>query len=79
MPGGKRETNETDVDALAREIREELACDLVRADTIFYSNYVAQAFGEPEGVLVCMNSYLGAILGPSGGGFVGRPAAGKCN
>lgn len=63
LPGGKVERGESDRDALTREIREELGCDLVRQEIVFHSRYVAQAFGEPEGVLVSMNTYNGKPIG----------------
>jgi len=56
------------LDALRREIREELGCEL-SADTAPYRTYVAQAFGEPDGVLVEMAVYRGSLVGDP------RPAA----
>ena len=49
IPGGHREPGETDAETLIREVREELAVDIV-PDTIAHLNtYEAQAHGRPEG------------------------------
>lgn len=55
--GGKREGNETNEEALIREVKEELNVDLV-ADTIQYiETFTAQAAGKPEGVMVEIKCY----------------------
>jgi 8-oxo-dGTP diphosphatase len=63
LPGGKREPLESDVQALAREIREELGCELAPSDTRLFNRYVAQAYGRPNGTLVSMSAYLGTLVG----------------
>lgn len=57
IPGGKREGNETDHQALMREVEEELTVKL-RPDTIrHYGTFEAQAHGKPEGTVVRMTCY----------------------
>ena len=45
LPGGKREGNETDLETLAREVKEELSVDVVEATARFYGTFEAQAHG----------------------------------
>lgn len=57
IPGGKREGNETDHQALIREVYEELDIKLL-PDTIKYiGQFEAQAHNKPEGVKVKMTCY----------------------
>jgi 8-oxo-dGTP pyrophosphatase MutT (NUDIX family) len=59
LPGGKRESGESDQQALIREISEELTVKLI-PDTIQYvGTFEAQAHGKPEGVMVEMTCYSG--------------------
>lgn len=63
FPGGKREGNETDLQALTREIKEELSVDVVDTSVKFYGEFKAQAHGKPEGVFVQMRCYQAAFIG----------------
>ncbi len=63
IPGGKREGQETDCQALIREIKEELSIDLVPAAMVFVGTFEGQAHGQAEGVLVRMTCYQGPYLG----------------
>ena len=57
IPGGKRETNETDEQALIREVKEELDV-LIKPQTINYlGTFEAQADGKPKGIYVRMTCY----------------------
>eukprot|EP00542_Grammatophora_oceanica_P020802 CAMPEP_0194052068 /NCGR_PEP_ID=MMETSP0009_2-20130614/43796_1 /TAXON_ID=210454 /ORGANISM="Grammatophora oceanica, Strain CCMP 410" /LENGTH=157 /DNA_ID=CAMNT_0038699467 /DNA_START=58 /DNA_END=531 /DNA_ORIENTATION=- len=61
-PGGKREKGESDVEALMRECKEELAVDLCTTapstSTIEpYGTFEAQAHGKPEGTMVRMTCF----------------------
>jgi 8-oxo-dGTP diphosphatase len=47
QPGGKRERGEEDLAALARELREELACSLVPTSAIRMGEFEAEAANEP--------------------------------
>ena len=63
IPGGKREPGETDLEALRREVKEELCVDLL-SDTIEYvGTWEAQAHGHAEGILVRMTCYAGKYKG----------------
>ncbi|HEX2059199.1 MAG TPA: NUDIX domain-containing protein [Thermoanaerobaculia bacterium] len=59
LPGGKREAGESDEDALAREIREELSVTLRRETLEKLGVFEAQAHGQPEGVFVRMTCFAG--------------------
>lgn len=57
IPGGKREGDETDQEALVREVSEELAVKLRPATIKHYGTFEAQAHGKPEGTVVRMTCY----------------------
>ena len=56
-PGGKRESGESDEQALVRECKEELAVQLISATIQPYGVFQAQAHGKPEGTMVRMTCY----------------------
>ncbi|WP_222937524.1 NUDIX hydrolase [Spartinivicinus ruber] len=63
IPGGKRETGETDQAVLIREIKEELSIDL-KPETIEYvETFQAQAHGRSTGEQVKMTCYLAEFSG----------------
>ena len=62
-PGGKREVNETDAQALLREIKEEISVDLVPSTITYLSTFTAQAYGKPKGVMVEIKCYKGDYTG----------------
>ena len=47
QPGGKREPGESDLDALARELREELGCSIVAGSAKHLGIFEAPAANEP--------------------------------
>jgi 8-oxo-dGTP diphosphatase len=57
IPGGKREGEETDQEALIREVKEELSVDIKPETIKFYGTFEAQAHGKPEGTMVRMTCY----------------------
>lgn len=57
LPGGKREPDESDLEALIREIREELQVGLVPQTATYLGTFEAQAHGKPEGTQVRMTCY----------------------
>jgi len=57
IPGGKREGNETDAEALIREVQEELSVTLKPETIKHYGTFEAQAHGKPEGTIVRMTCY----------------------
>lgn len=58
IPGGKREAGESDLEALTREIREELRVELIPATLKRHGVFEAQADGHPAGTMVRMTCYL---------------------
>jgi len=63
LPGGQREQGESDIEALARKIKEEASVDLL-IDTIkYYGEFEAQAHAKPEGTFVKMTCYSGEFVG----------------
>lgn len=62
-PGGKREVGESDIDALTREIREELGVDLVRDSLAPLHVFEGPAYGKLEGHLVRLTCYTGEYIG----------------
>jgi 8-oxo-dGTP diphosphatase len=63
IPGGKRETGESDNEALIREIKEELSVDLAAKTISYLGTFKAQAHGQPKGVMVKMTCYIGGYKG----------------
>ena len=63
LPGGKREPGESDGQALAREIREELDVRLMPDTLVFAGELEAQADGRPAGTRVRSRCYFGAVEG----------------
>ncbi|MDG2521909.1 NUDIX domain-containing protein [Caulobacter segnis] len=59
-PGGKREPGEDDLTALAREVREELACGIV--DPVLLGTFEAPAANEPDTTVRAV-VYLAAVDG----------------
>ena len=56
-PGGKREPDESDEEALIRECREELSVELSKSTIESYGIFEAQAYGKPEGTMVRITCY----------------------
>lgn len=63
IPGGKREKDETDQQALIREMKEELLVDLIPETIELYGTFEAQAHGKPEGTTVRMACYTAKYNG----------------
>lgn len=63
IPGGKREGDETDYEALIREVKEELTVDLIVETIQHYGTFEAQAHGKPEGTIVRMTCYQAEYMG----------------
>ena len=63
IPGGKREENETDLEALNREVKEELSVNLDLSQAKLYGVFEAQAHGKPEGTVVRMTCYTAPYKG----------------
>ncbi|WP_433461644.1 NUDIX hydrolase [Spirillospora sp. CA-142024] len=63
LPGGKREPGESDMQTLSREIREELAVDVVPHTVFHLGTWEAQADGHAAGVTVRMTCYTSDYTG----------------
>lgn len=63
IPGGKREPQESDSEALLREIKEELQVALNPESLEFMGIFEAQADGHAQGILVRMTCYSGTYKG----------------
>lgn len=63
IPGGKREENESDHEALIREVKEELTVDLIPVTITYYGTFEAQAHGKPDGTAVRMTCYTAKFSG----------------
>jgi len=63
IPGGKREVGETDIEALTREVKEELTVDILPKSVKKYGVFEAQAHGKPEGTIVKMTCYTAKYTG----------------
>ncbi|WP_134090827.1 NUDIX domain-containing protein [Olivibacter sp. XZL3] len=63
LPGGKRELGESDIEALMREIAEELTVQIDLHSIKFYGEFAAQAHGHPDGVMVTMRCYTASYSG----------------
>ncbi|MDH5533237.1 MAG: NUDIX domain-containing protein [Candidatus Pacebacteria bacterium] len=63
IPGGKRESGETDHQALIREVNEELTVNVIEDSIIKYGVFEAQAHGKPDGTIVRMTCYEADFTG----------------
>lgn len=63
IPGGKRDGQETDLQALIREVKEELTVDIIPESIKLYGVFEAQAHGKPEGTVVRMTCYTASYNG----------------
>lgn len=63
IPGGKREENESDIETLIRECKEELTIDINEKTVKYYGTFKAQAHGHKEGVIVKMTCYTAEFEG----------------
>jgi 8-oxo-dGTP pyrophosphatase MutT (NUDIX family) len=63
LPGGKRESGESDLDTLEREISEELSVRVDRDAARHVGTFEAQAHGHAEGTTVRMSCYSAPYSG----------------
>jgi len=63
IPGGKREFDETDHQALIREIKEELNVDLIENSLQYFGTFQSQADGHAKGIEVKMTCYTSKYQG----------------
>ncbi|MFN7097177.1 MAG: NUDIX hydrolase [Gammaproteobacteria bacterium] len=63
IPGGKRETRESDQAALIREIKEELSVDLIPTTIVYIETFTAQAHEKPNRMPVKITCYQAEFIG----------------
>lgn len=63
LPGGKREPGESDGEALARELREELSIEILPETMVHVGVFAAQADGKPQGTTVRLTCYRAEFRG----------------
>ena len=63
IPGGKRELGESDVQALIREVKEEISVDLIVDSIKYAATFEAQADGKEAGVIVKLTCYFADFEG----------------
>ncbi len=63
MPGGKREPNESDLECLKREIREELNVEIIEDSIRYFDTFQAPADGKEADTLVKMTCYFADYSG----------------
>ena len=63
LPGGKRELAETDVQALVREVREELDVEIIPGSATHAGTFEAQAHGHARDISVRMTCYTADYQG----------------
>lgn len=63
FPGGKRESGETDVQTLIREVKEELSVDILSGTVKPFGIFEAAAHGKAEGVQVKMACFTADYTG----------------
>tara|TARA_R100000935_G_scaffold42684_1_gene64680 strand:- start:3514 stop:3909 length:396 start_codon:yes stop_codon:yes gene_type:complete len=63
LPGGKRESEETDEQTLIREIREELCVEIIPGSYKYIGTFKAQSDGMKDGILVKMTCYSAKFKG----------------
>jgi len=62
QPGGKRDPGESDLDALAREIAEELGCEIIPSEARHLGDFSAPAANE-AGAIVEASLYAVSLRG----------------
>jgi len=63
IPGGKRESGESDAIALAREVKEELNVDILPDTIKYYGTFKSQVHDKAEGIIVKMTCYTADFAG----------------
>ncbi|MFI5155376.1 MAG: NUDIX domain-containing protein [Chitinophagales bacterium] len=58
LPGGKANPHETSLEALMREVDEELHIKLDQEHTFYYKHITAPAFGEASGMIMEQDCFI---------------------
>ena len=62
-PGGKLEKNETEIEAIIRECREEISISVIPKSIVKLYSFEAEAYGFSEPRIVVMNCYKFDYIG----------------
>jgi 8-oxo-dGTP diphosphatase len=68
LPGGKRKAGESNIEALTREVKEELSVDIVPETAALYGTFEALAHGYKDGTqvrAVCYTVEYNGSIAPS--------------
>lgn len=86
IPGGKRETGETDEQALLREIKEEMSVDLLPDSISYAGTFKAVADGKNSDTVVKLTCYFSDFTGELSAAaeieeirFIGYPNRSLCS
>lgn len=60
--GGKPKEGESDIEALKREVKEEIGCDIEKSSVNFLTHFEDVAHGK-ENTLVNIDMYIGKLIG----------------
>jgi 8-oxo-dGTP pyrophosphatase MutT (NUDIX family) len=63
IPGGKREGDETDIQTVIREVKEEASVDIIPDSLKLVGEFQAQAHGKEEDIIVKITAYFGEFTG----------------
>lgn len=63
IPGGKRNGEEKDQEALIREIKEELSIDILPNTIQYVKTFKSQAHNKPQGTMVQLTCYFAEFTG----------------
>jgi len=63
IPGGKRESGESDMQCLSRQVKLELGVDVDTSTAQHYGTFIAQAHGRIPGVLIKVICYFAQCRG----------------
>lgn len=63
IPGGKRELDESDIQALTREIKEEITVDLIPDSIQYAATFIAQADAKNSETTVKLSCYFAQFTG----------------
>jgi 8-oxo-dGTP diphosphatase len=63
IPGGKKKQGETDIEALCREVKEEISATVVKESILKCGTFEAQADGKEGGAIVNVTAFYSTLKG----------------